>query len=140
MTQDEKIDEAGLQALEVYLDGHHTSCNYPSFDEMAAVCLRTYSIGLAQAGERYAICLIGGEPSILVEVLDQEGELYFQILSSRHPTIRCQSEMPMQVWVCSVHRQEFTGRNEKRRQFWRELCTFVHAKTTPVKKGRRSGK
>lgn len=123
------------------------------FNDLSATCIRALPpLGALTPGMRLAVVESGAPVRILVEVVQQKGEFYFQILSSRHPDIVCQPCMPVQVLASCVYSgrkppgtpklpqtkegwKKLEGKGGHTLRFWQVLCQF---KDVPLRQKSRS--
>jgi hypothetical protein len=96
------------------------------FNDFSATCERKFPpLDKLVKGLRLAVVEPEQPVRVLVEVVERDGELYFQILSSRHPEIKCQPSDPLSILASHIYAERKPAKmGSMRTQFWQLLCQF----------------
>lgn len=154
----EEFSEADWAAVDGYMARRQDAVKAMVFASYMATCDRLLPLtGALAKGARFAVHSGDNQPRVLVEVIEDGGNLYFLLYSSRDEKIPCQPQDLVRVSVPSVYLgakpkdtpplpankkdwENLKGRGSLKLRLWHLLCQFKkfcdhHYRTSQRKKG-----
>ncbi len=154
------VEEIGVEdwaAVDKYMASRQEGVRAMVFSNFMTTCERLLpQTGALAKGMRFAVHGGDNQPRVLVEVIEEKGDLYFAIFSSRDEKIPCQPQDFVVVSVLSVYqgtkpsgtprlpvtKEEWnllSGRGSLKLRLWYLLCQFkkfcdYHYRTSQKKK------
>lgn len=139
------VEEIGAEdwaAVDRYMAKRLDGTRAMVFANHMATCERLLPLtGALVKGSRYAVHSGDNQPKVLVEVIEERGDLYFAIFSSRDEKIPCEPLNLVRVSILSVYQgtkpsgtpavpatkkdwDSLKGRNSLKLRLWYLLCQF----------------
>lgn len=138
----EEIGEKEWAAVDSYIAKRQAGVRAMVFSNFMTTCDRLLpQTGALTKGMRFAVHGGDNQPRVLVEVIEEKGDLYFAIFSSRDEKIPCQPQDFVIVSVLSVYKETkpkgtprlpttkeewnlLAGRGSLKLRLWYLLCRF----------------
>lgn len=122
---EEDIEEE-KRVVAAYLARRQEAVRAMIFNDFATTCERYFpSRDKLKRGLRLAVMEPKQPIRVLVEVVESEDGLSFQILSSRHPEIKCQPSDPLSILASHIYADKKPAKmGTMRTLFWQLLCQF----------------